>query len=252
MPTREVAVPGDPSQPLSYTLPGSVAFVVRAAFCTFNGTGASGNFIPSMQWYSQSGDFIGQYIAPEVAAGSTADVSFFPGVKSATSGAGAPVAMAQGWFDSLNYTDPQLSIPTATVVDIGWPHTFITDQTYFAFTTTSNTNDTLELQRTDAIYMIACSLRMAGSGYAIQFTAPFGQFGVNGEELKGVLAGYAQDGSNVFSVGALTGLITANNWQWVLPSSAPALGTVQISTDSGSTQKANFGRIIALAFTPTF
>lgn len=73
-----VAVPGDPASPLEYTVPGSTAFVPRAASATFDGSGAAGAFLPTMTWLSQSGEVLGRYTAPEVAAGSSAEVSWFP------------------------------------------------------------------------------------------------------------------------------------------------------------------------------
>ncbi len=73
-----ISVLGDPTAPLTYKVPGSTAFIARAASASFDGSGAGGSFLPTMTWKAQNGDVIGHYTAPEVAAGSSADVSWFP------------------------------------------------------------------------------------------------------------------------------------------------------------------------------
>jgi hypothetical protein len=73
-----ISVPGDPSVPLAYTVPGSTAFIPRTASATFDGSGAAGAFLPTMRWVSQSGQVIGRYTGPQVAAGSSAEVSWAP------------------------------------------------------------------------------------------------------------------------------------------------------------------------------
>lgn len=73
-----ISVPGDPSSPLTYTVPGSTAFIARAASASFDGSVASGSFLPTMTWIAQSGEILGRYTAPEVAVGGSAEVSWFP------------------------------------------------------------------------------------------------------------------------------------------------------------------------------
>jgi hypothetical protein len=73
-----ITVPGDPAVPLTYTVPGSTAFIPRAASANFDGSGAGSSFLPTMTWVAQSGQILGRYTAPEVAAGSSAEVSWFP------------------------------------------------------------------------------------------------------------------------------------------------------------------------------
>lgn len=75
-----IAVSGNPAAPLTYTVPGSTAFVCRTASCAFDGTGAGGSFLPVMRWIAQDGSVIGSYVAPVVAAGASAAVSWFPRV----------------------------------------------------------------------------------------------------------------------------------------------------------------------------
>jgi hypothetical protein len=91
-----ISVPGDPASPLLYTVPGSTAFITRAASATFDGSGAAGSFLPTMTWRAQNGDVIGRYIAPVVAAGASAEVSWFPWRRMTTAGACPPPAAVSG------------------------------------------------------------------------------------------------------------------------------------------------------------
>jgi hypothetical protein len=83
-----ISVSGDSSAPLTYTVPGSTAFIPRAASANFDGSGASSAFLPTMTWRGQSGQILGRYTAPEVAAGSAAEVSWFPSGRRRIAGAG--------------------------------------------------------------------------------------------------------------------------------------------------------------------
>lgn len=109
-----INVAGDPSTPLEYVVPGSTAFIPRAASCSFDGTGAAGTFVPVMRWLAQNGDVIGRYIAPQVAAGDTADVSWAPFLRnpSVAAAAGANLPWGAARVDSVS-----IASGSVTVVD---------------------------------------------------------------------------------------------------------------------------------------
>jgi hypothetical protein len=58
---------------------------LKAVYAEFDGSGAAGSFLPCVTLISDSGDVIGRAVDPSspVAAGGSADVTFFPGVKGA-------------------------------------------------------------------------------------------------------------------------------------------------------------------------
>lgn len=67
--------------PLGYTVPGAQEIDLVAAFASFDGTGAAGAFLPTLRLKASSGQVVWEAIADTaVAAGASADVSWFPGV----------------------------------------------------------------------------------------------------------------------------------------------------------------------------
>jgi hypothetical protein len=64
-----------------YTVPGSQEIILRNISASINGASAAGNFVPAVQLVSPSGVVMGTFpIATTLAAGASADVSWFPGV----------------------------------------------------------------------------------------------------------------------------------------------------------------------------
>jgi hypothetical protein len=85
--------------PVVYTVPGSSEIIPLSAYADFDGTSASGTFVPVLIFRDQAGNIIGQSQAStSVAAGASASMSWFPGVKAAAAAAaassGIPVAIA--------------------------------------------------------------------------------------------------------------------------------------------------------------
>jgi len=79
------AVPG------TYRVAGGAEFRLKAVTAEFDGSGAAGAYLPGVTIVSPGGLVTARAIDPNVsvAAGASAEVSFFPGVKSASSAAGA-------------------------------------------------------------------------------------------------------------------------------------------------------------------
>ena len=83
--------------PAVYTVPGSAEVEPLSAFATFDGTGAASSFLPSIAFYSASGLLVARAFpdGQTVAAGGSADVSYFPGVAGASSSGGGITSWAQ-------------------------------------------------------------------------------------------------------------------------------------------------------------
>src|SRR5213079_2177939 len=91
--------PGPEDAPVSYEVPGSSEIVPLACAAVFDGSGAGGSFKPALIFRDQSGHVIARAATDETfAAGESAEVSWFPGVKvaaaSTPSGSGLPAAYA--------------------------------------------------------------------------------------------------------------------------------------------------------------
>ena len=84
-----LSVLGDQDAPVTYTVPGAQEIVVKTCQATYDGTAAGGPFLPIVQFVSPAGRVIATAQGPSVAAGSIADVSFFPHVAAAAAAAGA-------------------------------------------------------------------------------------------------------------------------------------------------------------------
>lgn len=79
--------------PATYTVAGSAEIEILSAFASFDGTAAAAAYLPSLAFYSAAGLLISRsFPSSSVAAGASADVSYFPGVvdaPAAASGGGA-------------------------------------------------------------------------------------------------------------------------------------------------------------------
>lgn len=93
---RQILVAGTAGAPAQFLVPGNGQVRPKTVYATFDGTGAAVAFLPILEVFSDGGQLIGRYKAEStVAAGASADVSWFPGVKpaaAAVSAAGLPVA----------------------------------------------------------------------------------------------------------------------------------------------------------------
>lgn len=81
MPAGDVQIHDDSAAaaPKQYVVPGSADFILKCVDATFDGTSAAGSFIPCVEIYSDSGRIVARGKAETaVAAGSSAQVSFFP------------------------------------------------------------------------------------------------------------------------------------------------------------------------------
>lgn len=82
MPDRQFVAPfGSKAAPADWLLPASLQIVPKAAWAQFNGAGASGAFKPCLRIISDSGHIAAEAVSETiVAAGASADVTWFPGV----------------------------------------------------------------------------------------------------------------------------------------------------------------------------
>lgn len=69
------------SAPKSYVVAGAQEIILKGVTASFNGTGAAGSYVPAVQIIDPAGNVIGTYtLGSTLAAGASADVSWFPGV----------------------------------------------------------------------------------------------------------------------------------------------------------------------------
>ncbi len=96
---------GPQAVPLTYTVPGTGEVVPLACQALFDGTGASGPFVPALIFKSQAGHVIARVpTATTVAAGASAEVSWFPGGEPVGASGGTTVA----WGFTFGPGSPQI------------------------------------------------------------------------------------------------------------------------------------------------
>ena len=94
--------------PASWLIPTASALTLEAAYAKFNGASTTGPWQPCLRIVSDSGDIVGEYpCSTSVAAGASADVSFFPGLAIPfTAVPGANIQTYAGESTAANYVYP--------------------------------------------------------------------------------------------------------------------------------------------------
>jgi hypothetical protein len=76
--------------PTGYTIAGAQEIVLKSVTASFDGSGAGGSYVPAVQVVDPSGHIVGTFTLQQtLAAGVSADISWFPGLAGATSGSAA-------------------------------------------------------------------------------------------------------------------------------------------------------------------
>lgn len=94
--------------PLDYTIPGAQEIIVKAATASFDGTSAAGGFVPTLLIKAPNGAVLAACpIGSTIAAGASADVSWFPrgGLSSGTGGGDGIQFTADGVYGPANSGD---------------------------------------------------------------------------------------------------------------------------------------------------
>ena len=99
MPTddQQILVAGTAPVPADWLVPGNGQIKPKVVNAVFDGTGAAGDFLPTLEIVSDAGVVVGRYPAPAVVAGASAEVSWFPGVKN------VPVQVVQLRYDRMEF-----------------------------------------------------------------------------------------------------------------------------------------------------
>lgn len=88
--------------PFNYTIPGAQEIILKSVAASFDGTGAAGSFIPTLQFVAPNGTILASCNAPMLAAGASADVSWFPWCGLGAETPAPPVPTLIAWYDFSN------------------------------------------------------------------------------------------------------------------------------------------------------
>lgn len=93
--TDQQIAPGQGPTPVGITVQGSEQLMPKLAFASYDGTGAAGDFLPVVRFVGPGGQVAGQAVGDKVAAGASADQTWFRGLSTAAAAAGKAWAYAQ-------------------------------------------------------------------------------------------------------------------------------------------------------------
>lgn len=96
---------------VAYPVPGSVVATPFSVSASVDGSGASGAFLPCLSFYTIAGKLIARSPAPEVAAGSSAEISWFPHV------GGSVSASAVKFVGARIQSNAQQAVSSDTLTD---------------------------------------------------------------------------------------------------------------------------------------
>lgn len=139
--TTVVAAPKD------YSVPPAQQIRLLSVRASFDGTGAGGAFLPALQILDNNGNVLVTAADPgvSVAAGASADVSWFPGVKKAAAAStGGGISYARGYSNHVS-GDPNIVVPTSGQIAAPFAHVSTSNAAVLSWTTTTNPNDTLQI-----------------------------------------------------------------------------------------------------------
>lgn len=129
MADRQFVAPfGSHAAPADWRLPASLQIAPKASYAKFNGAGAAGAFKPCLRIISDSGHVVAEAVSEiVVAAGASADVTWFPGVdEDPPAPAGTGVTFETLFLHSASST----GITSSTVLVAGQTYTFTVQGTY--------------------------------------------------------------------------------------------------------------------------
>jgi len=129
MPDGAIVIPDTATAPKDYTLSGAQEIQLKSVRAVIDGTGAAGAFLPTLQLLDPNGHVMWEGATPTtVAAGASADVSWFPGLGQQTSGGGGTTSAVMPYASVTlpNWVWPQ---PGSTSVDWTGATVHTTDNT---------------------------------------------------------------------------------------------------------------------------
>lgn len=103
---------GTVSAPAEWVLPPSLQLLLKQVYATFDGTSAAAPYLPCLEIISDSGHVIGDYpVDTSIAAGASADVTWFPGLKPKTVSAATGGALSFMTYFTTSTTITALATP---------------------------------------------------------------------------------------------------------------------------------------------
>ena len=133
---RQVLVVGQAPAPTHTVIPGNGQITPRAIFAHYDGSAAAGTYIPALKVTSDGGELVGIYPlrSTTLAAGVSADVSWFPDVDDPVPVEGEAVGVTTEtvFYDSVNAATP---LTMSTTLAVGTQYVLVIEGTYSLWNT---------------------------------------------------------------------------------------------------------------------
>src|SRR5437016_5592077 len=118
MPDAQFLAAGTQAAPLDYTLPGAQELLLKACFAHYDGSGAAGAYLPTLQILGPAGDTVAEIpMDSSVATGSSVEATWAPFLKGA---APSPLAYATLFYSSA--LDTPFTLTASQVRTMQWPN----------------------------------------------------------------------------------------------------------------------------------
>lgn len=172
MPDKQIHPTGDVSAPADYVISPSAELLLKMAFAKFDGTGAAGAFKPCLRIISDAGTVAGEAVADdEVAAGASADVTWFPRV-----GGGGGASTGVQWCYCSRVTS--FTLTTGANGAIPWTHFVTSDPSVFTITTVTRPDDTV-MGNSPGVYIASAQTAWTPAAYQRRVNINTSFFGVS-------------------------------------------------------------------------
>jgi len=101
---QQVLVTGQAAAPAGFLVPGNGQIKPKAMNAVFDGSGAAGAFLPTLEIVSDAGIVVARCPAPSVAAGGSAEVSWFPRLAASAASPAGATSLSYAYINATNLT----------------------------------------------------------------------------------------------------------------------------------------------------
>lgn len=153
MPDLPIVIPDTAVAPKDYTLSGTQELALKTVRALIDGSGAASAFLPTLQLLDPNGHVMWEGATSEtVAAGGSADVSWFPGL----GGTGGASTTNAEWFEATRVgSQTMLAGARDTVIFTGLKSS---DPSLFSLATQNHPNDAVQVAREGVVLASAYTL----------------------------------------------------------------------------------------------
>lgn len=171
MPDAQIHPTGTVSTPADYVIADSAEVRLKGVYAHFDGTGAAGAYLPTVRIISDAGTVVLETAADtSVAAGASADASWFPHLAAAPAAAASGPTFERAW--GVNFGGQ--TVTAHTTANSSFTTVRTSDSTKIQWSTSSVLNDTFKIMTTGWALISASCQWPAGTLVDYRIDSPGG------------------------------------------------------------------------------